>query len=120
MRRKSFSHSAVLTITEPPAARRAVSGMDQPDTGRRAQPWALGIGIAGAALMLAAAAAAAKRRRPPADRAPPPRAGDEAAPGTPQTGEGLCPECSGKGVVDGRACETCAGTGTVVVNIGDA
>lgn len=92
---------------------------------RRAQPWALGIGIAGAALMLAAAAVAARKRQPRAGRtAPSPEAasrpGDEAAPGTPQTGEGLCPACSGRGVVGGRRCDVCLGTGTVVVNIGDA
>lgn len=92
---------------------------------RRAQPWALGIGIAGAALMLAAAAVATRKRPPRAGRtARPPQAasrpGDEVAPGTPQSGEGLCPACSGSGVLGGRRCEICVGTGTVVVNIGDA
>lgn len=92
--------------------------MEESGKERRAQPWALGIGIAGAALMLAAAAVAARKRL--RGGSAPPRPGDEAAPGTPQTGEGLCPTCSGKGVVGGRRCEVCLGTGTVVVNIGDA
>ena len=92
----------------------------------RAQPWALGFGVAGAALLLAAAAVAVKKRARrvagmgPPDERPPARPGDEAAPGTPQTGEGLCPDCSGKGRIDGQACPSCAGTGTVIVNVGDA
>ena len=43
---------------------------------RRAQPWALGIGIAGAALMLAAAAVAARKRIPRTGSAPS-RVGDD-------------------------------------------
>ena len=92
----------------------------------RAQPWALGFGVAGAAILLAAAAVAAKKRGRSVAGArkvgelPAARPGDEAAPGTPQTGEGLCPVCAGKGRIDGRPCATCAGTGTVIVNIGDA
>jgi hypothetical protein len=97
---------------------------------QRAQPWALGIGLAGATLMLAAVGAAAKKRSrlgggaglSPASETPRDvyRPGDEAEPGTPQTGEGLCPACSGSGRTDGHECSTCAGTGTVIVNIGDA
>lgn len=40
--------------------------------------------------------------------------GDEAMPGTPGTGEGLCPECSGSGKVDGRNCGNCLGRGRVI------
>lgn len=87
---------------------------------RRAQPWALGIGLAGAAMLLAAAAVAAAKRDRRTRGAAPPRPGDEAEPGAPQTAEGLCPACSGKGVIDGERCETCAGTGMVIVTVGDA
>jgi hypothetical protein len=51
---------------------------------------------------------------------PLPNPGDEAAPGTPQTGENLCPRCGGSGRVQDGACTTCGGTGRVVSNIGDA
>jgi hypothetical protein len=41
--------------------------------------------------------------------------GDEAAPGTPGTGENLCPHCSGKGThADGTECPVCGGTGKVI------
>lgn len=40
--------------------------------------------------------------------------GDEAAPGTPGTGENLCPHCNGSGEHDGRPCPVCGGTGKVV------
>jgi hypothetical protein len=43
--------------------------------------------------------------------------GDEARPGTPGTGEALCPDCAGKGRRDGRACPTCAGTGKITAGI---
>lgn len=46
--------------------------------------------------------------------------GDEAFPGTRNTGDDLCPECSGAGEVDGRQCDNCGGRGTVVVGIGGA
>lgn len=45
---------------------------------------------------------------------------DEAAPGTPGTGEGLCPECSGRGRKDDRPCPACAGTGVVIQGVGGA
>lgn len=48
------------------------------------------------------------------------RPGDEAEPGTPQTGEGVCPVCGGEGMVAGRPCANCRGTGKIVVNVGDA
>jgi hypothetical protein len=47
--------------------------------------------------------------------------GDEAEPGTPGTGEGLCHDCGGSGRTDsGAPCPTCAGTGKVTVGIGGA
>ncbi|RAI45882.1 hypothetical protein [Rhodoplanes roseus] len=48
------------------------------------------------------------------------RPGDEADPGTPGTGEALCPDCDGTGKQHGRACPTCGGTGKVVQGIGGA
>ena len=47
----------------------------------------------------------------------PPVAGAE--PGD-QAGENTCPDCSGSGQVDGGACSTCGGSGTVVELVGDA
>lgn len=45
--------------------------------------------------------------------------GDDAAPGTPGTGEDVCPECNGTGEIDdGRACPSCEGTGYVTEGIG--
>jgi hypothetical protein len=46
--------------------------------------------------------------------------GDQAPPGTPGTGDSLCRECSGKGTVNGRRCEACGGTGTVIEGVGGA
>jgi hypothetical protein len=46
--------------------------------------------------------------------------GDEAAPGTPGTGENVCPECNGSGIQDGEKCPTCDGTGKVTEGIGGA
>jgi DnaJ-class molecular chaperone len=48
------------------------------------------------------------------------RPGDEADPGTPGTGEALCPVCSGSGRVDGETCQNCRGSGKVVEGIGGA
>jgi DnaJ-class molecular chaperone len=45
---------------------------------------------------------------------------DHAAPGTPNTGETLCPDCSGSGKVDGQTCGACRGTGRVIEGIGGA
>lgn len=45
--------------------------------------------------------------------------GDEAAPGTPGSGEDICRHCKGRGVMDdGRQCAVCGGTGKVVEGIG--
>jgi DnaJ-class molecular chaperone len=46
--------------------------------------------------------------------------GDEVPPGTPQTGEDVCPRCGGSGKLDGGECPDCEGSGTVIVNVGDA
>jgi len=47
----------------------------------------------------------------------PPKPGDVAPPGTPGTGEDLCPACQGRGVVDRRPCPTCGGSGVVIKGI---
>ena len=46
--------------------------------------------------------------------------GDEAAPGTPGTGENLCRHCKGTGHHDGQPCPECGGTGKVIEGIGGA
>jgi RecJ-like exonuclease len=46
--------------------------------------------------------------------------GDKAAPGTPGTGENVCPECKGSGRVGAAPCRTCGGTGRVIEGIGGA
>lgn len=46
--------------------------------------------------------------------------GDEAPPGTPGTGEAMCPNCKGSGRIDGGACDVCGGTGRVIEGIGGA
>ncbi|MBD8680020.1 hypothetical protein [Sphingomonas sp. CFBP 13720] len=46
--------------------------------------------------------------------------GDDAAPGTPGTGEDLCPVCNGSGRIDDSQCANCGGTGKVVEGIGGA
>jgi DnaJ-class molecular chaperone len=46
--------------------------------------------------------------------------GDEAPPGTPGTGEKVCPDCGGSGRVGGRPCPGCGGTGVVTAGIGGA
>jgi hypothetical protein len=46
--------------------------------------------------------------------------GDEAAPGTPGTGEDVCPRCGGTGQLQGRPCDECGGTGKVTVGVGGA
>ncbi|MHA6718017.1 hypothetical protein ACX40Y_01075 [Sphingomonas sp. RS6] len=42
--------------------------------------------------------------------------GDEAAPGTPGSGEDIC--CGGSGRIDGGECPVCGGTGKVIEGIG--
>ena len=46
--------------------------------------------------------------------------GDEARPGTPGTGEDICPQCNGQGTKAGRPCENCQGTGKITRGIGGA
>ena len=46
--------------------------------------------------------------------------GDEASPGSPATGEDICPDCKGSGRIDNRPCETCGGSGRIVRGIGGA
>jgi DnaJ-class molecular chaperone len=46
--------------------------------------------------------------------------GDEVPPGTPQSGENICPRCSGKGQVGEQTCPECRGTGKVTTLVGDA
>jgi hypothetical protein len=53
-------------------------------------------------------------------RRQPPAPGDEAAPGTPGTGEDICPACNGSGRKDGKPCQNCAGSGRIVRGIGGA
>jgi hypothetical protein len=40
--------------------------------------------------------------------------GDAAKPGTPGTGENVCPECKGSGRVGNAPCQNCGGTGVVI------
>jgi len=44
--------------------------------------------------------------------------GDEAARGTPGTGEDVCPDCNGSGRIKDAQCPTCAGRGTIVRGVG--
>lgn len=46
--------------------------------------------------------------------------GDEAMPGTPGTGEDICPVCHGTGQVGASACRNCGGSGRIVEGIGGA
>lgn len=50
--------------------------------------------------------------------AEPTKSGDDAPPGTPGTGENLCPRCSGSGQFEAKTCPDCNGTGKVVTGIG--
>lgn len=45
--------------------------------------------------------------------------GDEAAPGTPGTGEDVCPSCKGSGIqASGGKCPICGGSGKIIEGIG--
>jgi RecJ-like exonuclease len=47
--------------------------------------------------------------------------GDEATPGSAQSGEAICPKCGGTGKLAGsKECDNCGGTGIVVQLVGDA
>lgn len=62
----------------------------------------------------------AAERAPGRDPAPM-RPGDEAPPGTPGTGEDICPDCNGSGrTAHGARCPNCEGTGRIVRGVGGA
>jgi DnaJ-class molecular chaperone len=44
--------------------------------------------------------------------------GDDAPPGTPGTGENVCPECKGSGRIGAASCQACGGTGKVIEGMG--
>ena len=46
--------------------------------------------------------------------------GDQAPPGTPGTGEAVCPKCGGSGRDGEQACANCDGSGKVIQGIGGA
>jgi DnaJ-class molecular chaperone len=46
--------------------------------------------------------------------------GDEAAPGTPSTGENLCRACNGSGKQGEEPCPECEGSGKIIEGIGGA
>ncbi|MDF2689090.1 MAG: hypothetical protein K0Q80_2055 [Microvirga sp.] len=46
--------------------------------------------------------------------------GDEDAPGSKQTGENICPTCSGSGRIGEKPCPDCDGSGRVTAIVGDA
>jgi DnaJ-class molecular chaperone len=46
--------------------------------------------------------------------------GDQASPGTPGTGENICPECKGTGQVDAHPCRNCGGSGKIIEGVGGA
>jgi DnaJ-class molecular chaperone len=46
--------------------------------------------------------------------------GDDAAPGTPGTGENVCHDCKGSGRLNNAPCKTCGGTGKVIEGISGA
>ncbi|QEC50744.1 hypothetical protein FSW04_11835 [Baekduia soli] len=50
----------------------------------------------------------------PPDTAP----GDEAPPGTTGTGQDVCPDCDGTGLVGTAVCATCQGRGWVTEAVG--
>jgi len=54
------------------------------------------------------------------EREPGGNPGDEAAPGTPGTGEAVCPACRGSGRAGDKPCENCGGSGRIVEGIGGA
>lgn len=57
-----------------------------------------------------------RKAEPVVDQKP----GDVAPPGTPGTGENVCPVCGGTGRVEGGPCPNCEGTGKVIAGVGGA
>ena len=57
-------------------------------------------------------------KRDSASGAGKPQPGDDARPGTPGTGENVCPECRGSGKLSGKECPNCGGSGKVIEGIG--
>ncbi|MCE8039409.1 hypothetical protein [Halomonas sp. MCCC 1A11062] len=55
-------------------------------------------------------------RKPDVTR--PEQPGDEAPPGTPGTGQNVCPKCKGDGRIDDGTCPECGGSGYVIEGIG--
>ncbi|WP_227368829.1 hypothetical protein [Halomonas sp. M20] len=49
-----------------------------------------------------------------------PEPGDEAEPGTPGTGEDVCPTCGGTGKINDEECVDCGGSGYIIKGIGGA
>jgi RecJ-like exonuclease len=46
--------------------------------------------------------------------------GDESRPGSKQSGDQICPTCSGSGRINNAACTDCGGTGRITAIVGDA
>jgi hypothetical protein len=46
--------------------------------------------------------------------------GDEVPPGSPDSGENICPKCHGSGKAGDGECENCGGTGKIIQGIGGA
>ena len=47
--------------------------------------------------------------------------GDEVPPGSPDSGETICPQCNGTGKLPGKGdCPNCGGTGKIIQGIGGA
>lgn len=61
-----------------------------------------------------------QRQNPQQEKPRAMRPGDQAPPGTPGTGEALCPACGGSGKLSGQPCPDCNGTGVIVQGIGGA
>lgn len=61
-----------------------------------------------------------QQEKQPQEQAQNLKPGDQAVPGTPGTGEALCPACGGRGTVNDRPCAECAGTGVITQGIGGA
>jgi hypothetical protein len=110
--------------------------MDKPSVSREQRPGSRPLDLTesvageedpGASVDLAMSASSPGRSDQPASGGDKPSAaqapmspGDEAPPGTPGTGEDVCPQCGGSGKLAGRDCPMCQGTGKVTVGIGGA